>query len=305
MAVLHTTLGTKSRDELGLILPHEHIFVDLRLPDTPGFAEATEDEVIAKMAPEVEKAKAVGVTALVECSPVGVGRRADMDLAVSLATRFPVIMPTGIYREPWIPQWAQQASEDDLCDWMLEEMTEGIELSGVKAAWIKLSAGDDGITETEARILRAAARAAKSTGAVIGSHTIRGRVVKDQLAIIEEMGYTPERFIWIHTQAEPDFDLHLEMAERGVWIEYDALGNPDAPGDDAIITMVRTLLDRGHDKILLSHDRGWFDPGNREYPPKPFTYLAEVFLPKLRAAGFDETTIRKLTHDNPFDAYAR
>ena len=26
---------------------------------------------------------------------------------------------------------------------------------------------------------------------------------------------TVERFIWIHTQAEPDFELHLEMARRG------------------------------------------------------------------------------------------
>lgn len=305
MSLLYTTLGTRKRDELGLILPHEHLFVDLRLPETPGFAEATEDEVIAKMAPEVEKAKSVGVTALVECSPVGVGRRADMDLAISLATQFPVVVPTGIYREPWIPQWALQASEDDLCDWMLSELTDGIELSGVKAAWIKLSAGDDGMTHTEVRILRAAARAAKSTGAVIGSHTIRGRVVKDQLAVIEEMGYTPERYIWIHTQAEPDFALHLEMAKRGVWIEYDGLGNPDAPSDDTIIRMMSTLLDKGHEKILLSHDRGWFDPGNRDNPPKPFTYLSEVFLPKLKAAGFDDNLICKLTQDNPFSAFAR
>jgi phosphotriesterase-related protein len=305
MTVLHTTLGAMNRDELGLILPHEHLFVDLRLPDTPGFAEATEDEVVAKMAPEVERAKSVGVTALVECSPVGVGRRAEMDLAISLAAQFPVVVPTGIYREPWIPQWAQQASEDDLCFWMLDELTDGIEMSGVRAAWIKISAGDDGITDTEARILRAAARAGKKTGAVIGSHTIRGRVVKDQLAIIEEMGYSPDRYIWIHTQAEPDFNLHLEMAKRGVWIEYDALGNPDAPSDEAIITMLRTLLDNGHEKILLSHDRGWFDPGNRGDPAKPFTYLSEVFLPKLVAAGFDDATIRMLTEQNPFDAFAR
>jgi hypothetical protein len=29
------------------------------------------------------------------------------DRAVSLATNFPVIVLTGIYREPWVPQWAQ------------------------------------------------------------------------------------------------------------------------------------------------------------------------------------------------------
>lgn len=305
MPHLHTTLGAKRADELGLILPHEHLFVDLRLPDTPGFAEATAEEVIATMAPEVERAKALGVTALVECTPVGVGRRADMDLAVSLATDLPVVVPTGVYREPWIPQWVKDSTGAQLEAWMLAELTEGIEESGVVAAWIKLSAGDDGITPQEEKILRAAARAAKTTGAVIGSHTIRGRVVLDQVRIIEEEGYTPERYIWIHTQAEPDFALHMEMAQRGVWIEYDALGNAGAPSDEEIIANIQRLLDAGHTKILLSHDRGWFDPGNRDFVPQPFTHLSETFIPKLRAAGFDNPTITLLTHENPFNAYAR
>lgn len=304
MAQLWTTLGSRTADELGLILPHEHLFVDLRTPDVPGFAEANADEVIALMAPEVKKAKAAGVTALVECTPVGVGRRADLDKAVSEATNFPVVVPTGIYREPWVPAWAQQASEQVLYEWMLGELTDQIEGSGVRAAWIKLSAGDDGLTDTETRILRAAARAAKETGAVIGSHTIRGRVVQDQLAVIEAEGYTAERFIWIHTQAEPDFDLHLAMARRGVWIEYDWIGGQQ-PTDEVYLEYLRRLLDAGYEKILLSHDRGWFDPGNRDRVPQPFTYLSETFLPAMRAAGMDEALIHKLTHTNPFAVFAR
>ena len=88
---------------------------------------------------------------------------------------------------------------------MLSELNEGIEESGVRAAWTKLSAGDDGITETESKILRAAARAGAKTDAVIGSHTIRGSVVMDQLAIIEDCGYSAGRFVSIHTQAEQRF----------------------------------------------------------------------------------------------------
>ena len=75
----------------------------------------------------------------------------------------------------------------------------------MRAAWIKLSAGDDGITEIEAKILRAAARAGAKTNAVIGSHTIRGSVVMEQLAIIEDCGHSPSRFISIHTQAGAGF----------------------------------------------------------------------------------------------------
>ena len=225
MPHLITTLGPKTADELGLILPHEHVFVDLRTWDQPGYAQAEAADVVALMAPQIEAARAVGVTALVECSTGGVGRRADLDLAVSEATGFPIVVPTGIYREPWVPDWAHAASEDMLAEWMLSELTGQIEVSGVQAGWIKLSAGDDGLTPCETKILRAAVRASLETGAVIGSHTIRGRVVRDQLDIIESLGGDPGRFIWIHTQAEADPALHLELARRGAWIEFDALGS--------------------------------------------------------------------------------
>jgi len=103
MTGITTTLGLISSSELGLILPHEHIFVDLRLWNTPGFAQAEVVDVIRLMAPEIKRAQKVGVTAIVECSTVGVGRRADIDRAVSMATNLPLVIPTGIYREPWIP----------------------------------------------------------------------------------------------------------------------------------------------------------------------------------------------------------
>ncbi len=287
-----------------MILPHEHVFVDLRTPDQPGYAEADPADVVRLMAPEIERIKALGVTALVECSTGGVGRRADIDRAVSQATGFPIVVPTGNYREPWIPAWVAEASEEALSDWMLAELTDQIEASGVRAGWIKLSAGDDGITDLEARVLRAAAAAALETNAVIGSHTIRGRVVMDQLAIVEAAGYDPSRFISIHTQEEPDRAMHLAVARRGAWIEYDSIGRTE---DEVLIDLIHRVLDAGFvDQLLLSHDRGWYDPaqpGGGE--PKPYTHLSDVLIPKLKRSGIDDETIVKLTHDNPFNAFAR
>ena len=289
-----------------MILPHEHIFVDLGPIEAENWRGAKAGDVMPVMAPELERVRKAGVAALVECTPVGVGRRADIVRAVSLAAAFPVVVPTGIYREPWVPTWAQEASEEALADWMLRELTGEIEDSGgVQAAWIKLSAGDDGITACEAKILRGAAAAGRQTGAVIGSHTIRGRVVADQLDIIEAAGYTPERFIWIHTQAEPDFNLHLELGRRGCWLEYDAIGS-DAFADEWFVEHIQRLLDAGlGEQLLLSHDRGWYDPSQPGARPLPFTYLSETFLPKLRAAGVDDKTIHQLTVQNPFRAFAR
>ncbi len=303
--VLYTTLGPKEAGDLGLILPHEHIFVDLRPLDTPGHGQAAPADVVHRMRPELERARAAGVTALVECTPVGVGRRVDLVLAVSQAANFPVVVATGIYREPWVPGWARSANQTDLRGWMAQELDEGIEQTGVRGGFIKVSAGDDRLTPVEAKILRAAGQAGGASGAAIGSHTIRGRVVRDQLDILESTGFPAGRFIWIHAQAEADFDLNLEVARRGAWIEYDGIGW--AEDDDHYIDLIRRMLDDGlGQRLLLSMDRGWYSPGEPGGGiPKPFTYLCEVFLPKLSAAGVDQAAIHQLTVENPFRAFAR
>jgi phosphotriesterase-related protein len=188
---------------------------------------------------------------------------------------------------------------------MIGELEEGIEQSGVRAGWIKLSAGDNGITPVEAKILHAAARAGRRTDAAIGSHTIRGRVVMDQLDIIERAGYTASRFISIHTQAEPEVALHLAVARRGAFIEYDWIGVHGS--DESYIANIHRILDAGLGAhLLLSQDRGWYDPAlPGGGTAKPYTYLHEVFLPKLAASGVDARTIAMITRDNPFRAFAR
>jgi phosphotriesterase-related protein len=306
MKKLITTLGNYTADKLGMILPHEHIFVDLGPIEDENWKHADPAAVVAMMSPELERAREVGVTALVECTPVGVGRRAEIVKAVSVAANFPVVLPTGIYREPWIPQWAHEAPMEKIRDWMIAELKGEIEGSGVQAAWVKLSAGDDGLTPVEIKILRAAAQAGKETGAVIGSHTIKSAVVKDQLDIIEEEGYTPERFIWVHTQAEEDFGIHLKIARRGTWLEYDSIGSDWTP-EETFLENIPRLLDAGFgDQLLLSHDRGWYDPSQPSGgEAKPFTYLSEVFILKLHEIGLDEAALQQLTHINPFRAFAR
>ncbi|MBB3443825.1 esterase [Rhizobium sp. BK379] len=304
MKQIYTTLGPKRREELGMILPHEHVFVDLRTPDQPGYGEAEIAEVVALMVPQIEAIKRQGVTLLVECTTGGVGRRADIDLAVSKAADFPIVVPTGNYREPWIPAWIAEASESDLEQWMVSELTEGMEDTGVLAGWIKLSAGDDGITPLEARILRAAARASVRTNAVIGSHTIRGRVVMDQLDILQSEGCAAERFISIHTQEEKDFGLHRALVERGAWIEYDHVGR--AP-DQELVAMIMRALETGlGEHLLISHDLGWYDPAQPGGGiPRPYTHLVENLLPALTNAGASQDAIRQLTEINPFEAFAR
>jgi len=305
MPRLISTLGPIGPERAGIVLPHEHIFVDLRTPETPGHAEAGTEDVVEAMTPLLEEAREAGIGAIAEASCVGVGRRADVLRAVSEAAAMPLLAPTGIYREPWIPRWAHDESEDGLFDWMVSELIDGIEQSGVRAGWIKLSAGDDGLTPCESKVFRAAVRAGMEAGATVGSHTLRGRVVLEQLRILDSLGLDPGRFIWIHAHVEEDFSLNLEVARRGAWIEYDAIGSPDS--DALAVERVLRLLDADLGKrVLLSQDRGWFDPGKpKGGEKKPYAYLVKEFIPKLRAAGVGDGMVGALTRENPFRAFER
>lgn len=53
MPQLITTLGPKNKNALELILPHEHVFVDLRTWDQPGYGQAETPDVIRLMGPEL------------------------------------------------------------------------------------------------------------------------------------------------------------------------------------------------------------------------------------------------------------
>ena len=301
---LHTTLGPLGAQDVGLILPHEHLFVDFRPADSPGFAQADPAEFASVVEPLLAGAGAAGVTALVECTPPGLGRRVDLVLDVSRRTGVPVVVATGVYREPWVPEWVYDASDDELEAWMHRELTEGVDDSGVLAGFIKISAAEDGIRAVEERVVRAAARAAARTGALVGSHTTNGVVVLGQIDLAVAEGLAPDRFLSIHTQTITDPGVRQEIVDRGAWIEFDDVGQ----GEDArTLGLVLDSLEAGQaGRVLLSHDAGWFDPALAGGgTPRPFTDLTGSFLPALRAAGVAADVVDDLCVRNPFRAFAR
>jgi phosphotriesterase-related protein len=304
---LITTLGDQALPDTGIILPHEHIFLDLRPPSHPELGQAQIENVVEVMQPLLEQARAAGVAVLVDAAPVGMGRRADIIVAVSRAARLPVLLPTGLYCDRFMPEWARAASEEDVRDWMVGELIGGIEETRVEASWIKLCASDGGLTEQEQKALRAAAGAGVATDATVGCHIESGVVARHALDIVERSGYSAERFVWIHADHEADGAFHEELARRGAWVEFDAIGH--ARGDTWHIDRIRQMLDAGlGGRVLLSMDSGWYDPALSECRAgciEGYTYLSETFLPKLRRAGVDEATVGTLTRDNPFHAFAR
>ena len=305
---IHTIQGSVEPDSFGLILPHEHLFTDLRGPHVPGYAEAEPSAVVRLVEPFLSAAAAAGVTALVECSTVGVGRNLAVLSSVANATSIRIVAPTGVYRDAYIPASLREAGEEELAELWTRELLEGIEGTSIRAGFIKLAMSDDGPTPLELRNLRAAARASNDTGAVIASHTIGGKVAQKEMDALETAGLDLQRFIWVHAQTEPDLSILKEAAHRGAYVELDTVGAPFQPQAE-LLEAVIALIEAGFiEHLLLSHDAGWYNPARPDGLPdegyRGYTALVRDFLPELSRRGVTEQQVRLITVDNPARAFA-
>ncbi|MGK3952269.1 hypothetical protein ACLKM7_08090 [Microbacterium sp. I2] len=79
------------------------------------------------------------------------------------------------------------------------------------------------------------------------------------------------------------------------------------PTDDEYAVLISDLVEADlTDRILLSQDYGWYDPGDPDggLACGPYTRMHERFLPLLRERGFDEEILERLTVINPSRASA-
>lgn len=305
---IYTINGPVEIESLGFILPHEHLFTDLRGPSVSGYAQGDPSAVVQVVKPYLDEAAAAGVTAVVECSTVGVGRNLRVLQRLAADSAIQIIAPTGVYRDACIPEMLRDVSEDYLADLWTKELTQGIDSTSIRAGFIKLAMSDDGPTPLEIRNLRAAAKASQRTGAVIGSHTVGGKVAKKEMDVLEDAGLDLHRFIWIHAQTESDIAVQLEAARRGAYIELDAVGAP-YQSQAEMEASLRALIQAGYvEQILLSHDAGWYNPARADGLPeggyRGYTALTKEFIPALLQSGVSEDQIEQITVHNPAAAFA-
>lgn len=306
---LQTVLGPIELNDLGLILPHEHLFADLRGPLVPDYSKANPDHVSKVMKPYLEAAHAAGVTALVECSTIGVGRNINVLIHIARSTPIHIVAPTGIYREDFIPLSFRDLDAEGLAKIWIKELTEGIDNTHIRAGFIKIAISDDGPTEIEIRNLRAAALTSKKTGAVIASHTPNGSIALREMEILQNEGLNLKHFIWVHANLETDRVMHLDAARLGAYVEFDSIGwswqSQSALADYTMFLIEADLADR----ILLSQDAGWYDPSQPSGQPEDggihgFTSLVNEFIPDLQERGVRSKTIQLITEKNPARAFA-
>lgn len=302
-----TVLGDVPTEQCGLILPHEHLFTDLRGPEADRYAQADPEQVLSVILPYLQEAQKAGVTAMVECSTVGVGRNIEMLRMLAKNTQVHILAPTGLYREDFIPQNFRYQAVEDIADFFTLEITRGIGMSGSKAGFIKIAMSNDGPRPIEERNLRAAALASMSTGAAIASHTIGGKAAMQELDILMDEGCSLDKFIWVHAGSEPDKNIHIKAASQGAYVEFDSIGSSE--GNEETINAVLNLLEQGYgERILLSHDAGWFQPGQPggepEHGLRGYTDLMKDFIPQLKKIGIEEKIIDMITKDNPRRVFA-
>ena len=271
--VFYTTAGPLERSEVGNVLAHHHMFVELGAVPPVAAPDADPEQVYDVIGPWVEDAKALGISVFVEFTPLGVGRRPDIVKFVADRAGLPTMMVTGIYREPFMPPWVYDASVAEIADFMIGELTDGVGDTGVPAGFIQLSQNATGMTLTERKILEAACVAAQETDAAIASHLAQfgstaGPTALSVMDALEGFGCPLDqyRFIWIHAQidagspatrlesgettgADAGIDYLTAALERGAYVSMDAIGSgywgPTYGAYDVNIDWIQGFVDAG------------------------------------------------------------
>jgi predicted metal-dependent phosphotriesterase family hydrolase len=299
---IQTVRGEIPADAFGLTLPHEHIMCDFIGAAETGKHRYNPDEVVEVIQPYLQAIRDLGVQSFVDCTPMFIGRDAEVLLRLSEATGLNIVTNTGLYKAPFLPEYAFDASADELAEIWIKEAEEGLDGTKIKPGFIKIAVNPGSLVPVQQKIVRAAARTHHATGLTIASHTAHGIAALETIDILEAEKVSPDNFIVVHTDSEPEHDYHLQIAKRGAWVEYDAVGRKPP---EQHLEWVASMLDAGYeDQLLLSMDAGWYSVGEeRGGDVMPYTYLIEEFIPRMQEAGIADETIHKLTAINPARAF--
>jgi phosphotriesterase-related protein len=287
-AVVVTVLGPIRPEQLGVTDAHDHLF--LRSPALAG--QELDDP--GKAIDEVSRANPGGLQAIVELTPIGLGRSPAGMRAVAEATGVHVVGATGYHRDAHYPHdhWVRDASVELLAQRILTDLQEGMHpgdwltdapLDPARAGVIKAGASYQHISGHEERRLIAAAMGHAETGAAIVVHTEIGTCAHAIIDLLMREGASPERIILAHLDRNPDLELHAEVAARGAMLEYDTPGRIKYRPDSELIDLMEEMAAAGHgSKMLLGLDLGQRDYFSAYGGGPGLAYLMEVFVPRLR-----------------------
>ncbi len=311
MATVESTRGPVDVDELGLTLIHEHVRATdeaMRFQFPHLYDEDAEWEAAISDANAV---KGHGVTTVVEPSAMFLHRDARFSEKVADESGLNVILATGVYTYDHLPQPLMNRNEDQIAEIYVHEIENGIQGTGIKAAFIKCAADEAGVTPNVEKMHRAAARACKQTERPImaHSHPSSGTGL-EQMRVFGEEGVDPSKVQIAHTGDTDDLDYIERLLDTGCWIGMDRYGLDLFLPTEKRNATVLALLERGHaDRMFLSQDwcstLDWFPPEVMEElhaamtPKWSMTFLFEQVIPELKERGMTDEQLDQMMVENP------
>jgi phosphotriesterase-related protein len=240
------------------------------------------------------------------------------------ATGLNIIVVTGHYVAATQDEAVARQSVDEISEWMVGELRDGIEDTGIRAGAIKF-----GLTSVprmppvERRCLEAAAQAQVETGAPITIHNplpFEKRGV-EVVRLLTRTGADPERVVMGHmTHTVPDDRYHRSIMDTGATIEFDRFGQElyqeadkgfnrwgmyaGEPRDSEVVNEIVTLVKDGYaDRILMSHDVG-FRNGLRTFGGFGYAHIPTRIAAYLRQQGLDDAELDQLLVQNAARIFA-
>jgi len=234
------------------------------------------------MTEELRSAQRDGVACIVDAGLEGSGVDLEFIRAAAKKSGVPIVKGAGFYVEPFYPQEIASMNEEQLVRALVRQADDyPAGAFGEIGSWDEISA-------VERTVFRAVGKAHVATNLPIFTHTgIPGKSAIEQLDILEDAGVDPKRVAIGHlgNLNDPNVYVHKTLCRRGAFVAFDRQGGN---GDAAVVPLVIALLDAGFaGQVLISGD------ASRGYA-RPIT----AFLPKLKAAGADDETLRRITVDN-------
>jgi phosphotriesterase-related protein len=268
--IVRTVLGDIPPETLGPTDAHEHLF--LVTPAQPG----DEFDDVERSGEEAATLVVAGARALVDWTPIGLGRNLDGLARISRDTGLHIVAATGLHRDPHYAggDALRSASEAELADRFAAELD--------RCGIVKVGAGYHALSAFEARAIAAAAQAHVRVGAPVCVHTEHGTMGLQLVERLQRDGVPAESVVLAHLDRNPDAGEHAETAAAGAWLQFDGPGRTKYWPDSTILQLIADLAARGHaNRILLGGDTGRASM-MRAYGGGPgLDYLFARFRPRL------------------------
>jgi phosphotriesterase-related protein len=296
-----TVNGDLDPAKMGFTLSHEHILVDFSGAKNYDPNAWDRDEVADAVIPYLREIRQFGCDTFVDCTPEFLGRDPVMLKNISIKTGLNIITNTGLYGasdNKYLPDYAFHEEASELAERWINEFRFGIGPTGIKPGFIKIGVNNQQLSLIHQKLVTAAALTHLKTGLTIASHTGGSVPAFEEIQVLEENGVAPSAFIWVHSQMEEDQDKRIKAAKAGAWISLDNVTGENFK--DYVNWLVNFKAHGLLKKVLISHDAGWYSPGQKNGGViRGFTDVFKFLIPAIKSEGFTEDELNQLFVRNP------